>query len=143
MANILKKKINQALVYLRATEAVSRPIAFLMALFVIFFFISAAFSVFLLGRWGYRQIVDVNQPASVTAPKETKANTATKEPENNSSKQEGGAEVTNPSSSTSTTPSASLPNTGVDFSFYVLLVATGLISHQLYIRSKNSLKKSV
>lgn len=134
MANILKKKVNQALVYLRATEAVSRPIAFLMALFVLFFFISTAFGIFLLGRWGYRQIVDVNQSENVTAPAETKPNTTTKEPEN-SSKQEGSTEAPVQNTTAVAPASTNLPNTGASPLVYMTIAVLGAISHQYLTRS--------
>ena len=142
MANMLRRKINQALVYLRATEAVSRPIAFLMALFVIFFFLSGAFGIFLLGRWGYRQIADVNQTTNITTPTENNVSTTTQKPENNSSKQVNDTAVTAQSSEAHTAPSTNLPNTGMDYSYFLTLVITGFIGHQVFLRVKNSLDKS-
>lgn len=137
MANILKKKVNQALVYLRATEAVSRPIAFLMALFVLFFFISTAFGIFLLGRWGYRQVVHVDKPAVVSVPEANKPATDNPAPSNTSQP----AQTNSSASQTAThnaTQTTTMPNTGGLSSVSILLaiIIIGYFSHQSVWRIK-------
>lgn len=46
--------------YLRATDAVSRPLAILLTLIVLFVCAALIFSLFLGGRWLYRRLVDEN-----------------------------------------------------------------------------------
>jgi hypothetical protein len=137
MAPRIKERYRAAKAYFLATQAVSRPIALLMAFFALALLVSASTGIFLLGRWGYRRVVNVDSPAVVSAPKSNDT-----ELENSSM----GAGDDKPEQSESPTQSGSqlsetnnsLPNTGTSPAYYLAIFLLGVSAHQMAVRKKLS-----
>lgn len=142
------RRLKEAWAYFRATEEVSKPVAFLMLFFGFTFVISLLVGVFLLGRWGYQQITDSNQNTSISVPStndtgDSKApeepTTATDSP--SSSTQGSGSVAVTPPKSTSvaqTNASSNLPNTGglVNAFVIMLVFSASTLIHRRYVLKK-------
>lgn len=133
MARKTRKRIQEATAYFRATEEVSKPIAFLMLFFGLAFIASLMVGVFLLGRWSYKKIVNVDQPVVVTTPDTTQKPTVTVVPSGSSANQ---TTATVEPSITTTAHSGTLPNTGQPPNVYFAVLLLGFFVHQIYLRLK-------
>lgn len=137
MARQSRNRIKEATAYFRATEEVSKPIAFLMLFFSLAFIASVTIGVFLLGRWGYRKIVKVDQPVVVTTQDNTSKTTDTVVPsDSNVNNTPPASTIPAPTQSNNTVKTTALPNTGQSLEVYVVIAIIGAVMHQIYLRSK-------
>lgn len=136
MARQPLNKIKEAAAYFKATEEVSKPIAFLMLFFSLAFIASVAIGVFLLGKWSYNKIVKDDQPVVVTTSDTATETNVTVVPSGPSTS-DNKSVIT--SQQQSTTPiNTSLPNTGTGklIEIYIAIAVLGFISHQYLMRTK-------
>lgn len=137
MAGKIKDRINQAVVYFRATEAVSKPIAFLMLFFGLSLVASMAIGVFALGQWGYRQVIHVDKPAVVSVPETNKP--ASDSPSSSvtvTQPTQNGSSTNQASTQQQVAATSSLPNTGTSLLNYAFVVLFGVTLHQILMRKK-------
>ena len=133
MANKLIDRINQVVVYFKATEAVSKPIALLMLFFGFALLASMATGLFLLGRWGYLEVIHVDKPVAVSSPDNSPASTTPVVPSNSS-------KTTEPEPTQGTfmqnkiDDDTILPSTGNTPSFYLFVSVIGATLYQLIVR---------
>ena len=135
MAIRLREIIRNAKVYFRATEAVSKPIAFLMAFFGLSLAASALIGVFLLGRWGYRSVVRNPEPVVVTVPEAGPAESTPTVPSESSNNQST-APAEQPKTQTNNVKT--IPNTGTGATQYIAIVLVGALLYQIRMRKAAS-----
>lgn len=140
MANQKRNRFNEIWQYVRATEAVSKPIAYLMMFFGATFIISLAVGLFLIGRWGYRKVVPLDEPVVITAPAESvKSDTPKQTPGPDVSTGKPNTSIAPPESnknnSSNNLTTKSLPDTGVNFyvQFVAVFISGYLISRLYYL----------
>ena len=109
-----KSEDNNSMVkyYWRATEAVSRPLAILFTLVILFICVALVFSLFLGGRWLYRQAFNSNDSTTTQVETINNGQSTTVEVELPSSTPS--VTVTDGTTPAQTTPAnnGNIPNTG-------------------------------
>lgn len=144
-----RNRLKEAQAYFRATEEVSKPVAFLMLFFGFTFLISLIVGVFLLGRWGYQQITDSDQKTTVSIPavNDNGGNTATGPPANNTTtttQSSASVAVTSPDGTSvnrNVGGQSTLPNTGGWLNIFVVMMvflASTFIHRQYFLKKLTS-----
>lgn len=136
MAPRIKERYKAAKAYFLATQAVSRPVALLMVFFALALLASASTGVFLLGRWGYRKVVNVDSSAVVTVPESDGSQSDNLPVSNTEAKPEQPKPSPTQSSNQSEVSNNSLPNTGNSPVTYLGVFVLGVFAHQVATRKK-------